>query len=301
MSSDANEIAIIRAGIFLVLFCSLALWEFRRPHRKLTESKWRRWCRNLSLTIINSFLVRWLLLPMSLVAIAQFVRQQGWGVLSYVGHGAMVTVVSLILLDLVIYLQHVGFHSLGVFWRLHQVHHADMDFDVTTGARFHSLEILFSLAVKVLAIVALAPTPLAVLIFEVVLNGSAMFNHSNVSLPKNLDRRLRWGLVTPDMHRVHHSTRPSEAHSNFGFNLPWWDRLFGTYQSKWLPVTRTIGTQGLADPGSWAPLAMLKMPLKSDSSELYLKGISAACRRVTITFNIMIIIMFFYGLSRFMV
>jgi sterol desaturase/sphingolipid hydroxylase (fatty acid hydroxylase superfamily) len=137
-----------------------------------------------------------------------------------------------VVLDLVIYLQHVLFHAVPALWRLHRMHHADLDFDVTTGLRFHPIEIVLSMGIKLAVVAVLGPPAAAVLVFEVILNGTAMFNHSNIRIPLGLDRILRWVVVTPDMHRVHHSVVPQETNSNFGFNLPWWDRLFGTYRAQ---------------------------------------------------------------------
>ena len=158
---------------------------------------------------------------------------QGWGLFNALAAPWWVALVgSVIVLDLAIYLQHVLFHAVPALWRLHRVHHADLEFDVTTGLRFHPVEILLSMGIKLAVVVALGPPAVAVLIFEVVLNATAMFNHGNVRLPAYVDRVARWVVVTPDMHRVHHSVRPDETNSNFGFNLPWWDRLLGTYRAQ---------------------------------------------------------------------
>lgn len=169
----------------------------------------------------------------------------------------------MILLDLVIYLQHVMFHAVPALWRLHRMHHADLDFDVTTGARFHPVEIILSMAIKLAAVAALGASALAVLIFEVLLNATAMFNHGNVELPAALDRILRRFIVTPDMHRVHHSVVPSETNSNFGFNLPWWDRLLGTYREA--PAAgqqgMTVGLEYFRDPAQLRLDRMLIQPL----------------------------------------
>jgi sterol desaturase/sphingolipid hydroxylase (fatty acid hydroxylase superfamily) len=139
---------------------------------------------------------------------------------------------SVLALDLAIYLQHLMFHAVPLLWRLHRMHHADLDFDVTTGARFHPVEILLSMLIKFAVILVLGPPAVAVLVFEVLLNATAIFNHGNVRMPARVDAVLRWLVVTPDMHRVHHSANPRETNSNFGFNLPWWDRLFGTYRAQ---------------------------------------------------------------------
>ena len=167
------------------------------------------------------------------VGLSLFTEERGWGLFNVWEVPALVAiVVSLLVLDLVIYLQHVMFHAVPALWRLHRMHHADLEFDVTTGLRFHPVEILLSMGVKLAAVAALGPPAIAVLIFEILLNATSMFNHGNVRIPLGIDRMLRWFVVTPDMHRVHHSIHPIETNSNFGFNLPWWDRLLGTYRAQ---------------------------------------------------------------------
>jgi len=195
-----------------------------------------------------------------------FAEAGHWGLLHHYEAPFWAAVVaSVVLLDFVIYLQHVMVHAIPVLWRLHRVHHADLDFDVTTGARFHPLEIILSMLIKFATILLLGPPVLAVVMFEVLLNATAMFNHGNVSLPKRLDRALRWLVVTPDMHRVHHSVEDDETNSNFGFNLPWWDRLFGTYrdQPRAGHAQMTIGIRTHRDQKwcSWLP-GMLAMPFR---------------------------------------
>ena len=227
----ANEVPI-RLGFFFGIFALMAVWEILAPTRALTVSKAVRWANNLGLVFFNSFILR-LVFPAAAVGVAAFAAENGWGLLNYYSLPAMVAVVvSIIAMDFVIYLQHVMVHAVPALWRLHRVHHADLDYDVTTGARFHTVEIILSMLIKFATIIVLGPPVVAVVIFEVVLNATAMFNHGNVSLPKGLDRVLRWFLVTPDMHRVHHSVEDDEANSNFGFSLPWWDRLFGTYRDQ---------------------------------------------------------------------
>ncbi len=180
---------------------------------------------------MNTLVLR-LLIPTAAVGLALAGEANGWGLFNLVAVPTWVAVVSsVVLLDFAIYLQHVMVHAVPAFWRLHRMHHADLDFDVTTGARFHPIEILLSMVIKMAVVAALGPPAVAVLIFEVLLNASSMFNHGNVSLPPAIDRLLRWIIVTPDMHRVHHSVQPDETNSNFGFNLPWWDRLCGTYRA----------------------------------------------------------------------
>ncbi len=228
---DIGE-AAIRLGFFLGILVLVALWELARPRRRLTHPRWLRWYANLGLAVLNTALV-WLLVPLVPVALAVIAESRGWGILNLVELPVWLEVLlAVVILDFAIYLQHVVFHAVPALWRLHRMHHADLDFDVTTGARFHPVEILVSVAIK-LAVVALIGAPAAaVLVFEILLNATSMFNHGNLRMPAWLDRMLRWIVVTPDMHRVHHSDIPAETDSNFGFNLPWWDRLFGTYRAQ---------------------------------------------------------------------
>lgn len=226
-----NEL-IVKLAIFFGIFALMAAWEQLAPCRALTVSKGFRWANNLGLVLLNSVVLR-LLFPAGGVGVAVFAQQQGWGVLNYYQiplHASIV--ISIVAMDFIIYLQHIMMHAVPVLWRLHRVHHADLDYDLTTGVRFHPIEIILSMLIKASAILLLGPPVLAVVIFEVLLNAAAMFNHGNIKLPSGLDRVLRWLLVTPDMHRVHHSTEEDEANSNFGFNLTWWDRLFGTYRDQ---------------------------------------------------------------------
>ncbi|HSJ47785.1 MAG TPA: sterol desaturase family protein [Gammaproteobacteria bacterium] len=222
----------IRLGFFFGIFLIMAAWEMAAPRRVLQHSKWTRWGNHLGLVFLNSFVLR-VITPTAAVGMALFASEQGWGLFNYVDAPFWLAVLaSVLILDFFIWLQHVMVHAIPLLWRLHRVHHADLDFDVTTGARFHTLEILLSMAIKFAVILLLGPPVVAVVIFEVLLNATSMFNHSNVRMPLGLDRVLRWFVVTPDMHRVHHSTEDDETNSNFGFNLPWWDRLFGTYRDQ---------------------------------------------------------------------
>ena len=226
-----NEM-VIRLGFFFGIFAVMAVWEVLAPRRALTVSRAVRWANNLGLVFLNSFILR-LIFPAAAVGMAAFASEQGWGIFNYHDVSPAVAVIaSVVAMDFIIYLQHIMVHAVPMLWRLHRVHHADPDFDVTTGARFHTLEIILSMLIKFATIAVLGPPIVAVVIFEVVLNATAMFNHSNVRLPPGLDRVLRWIVVTPDMHRVHHSVEDDEANSNFGFNLPWWDRFFGTYRDQ---------------------------------------------------------------------
>jgi len=223
---------IIRLICFVGVLVFLATWEVIAPRRPLSVNKGLRWCSNLGLTAVNTLAVR-LAFALGAVGIALVADERGWGLFHNVAlPGWLAIVLSVLALDLVIYLQHVMFHAVPLFWRLHMVHHADLDFDVTTGLRFHTIEILLSMGIKAAAIVLLGPPPVAVLIFEVLLNATSMFNHSNIRMPAGVDRVLRLFVVTPDMHRVHHSVIARETNSNFGFNLPWWDYLLGTYRSQ---------------------------------------------------------------------
>ena len=226
-----HEVAV-RLGVFFGIFATMAAWEVLAPRRALQHRRSVRWTNNLVLSVLNSILLR-ATLPVAAIGVAGFAAAHGMGVLNIFTLprvGALV--LSVLVLDVAIYLQHLMFHALPLLWRLHRVHHADLDFDVTTGARFHPFEIGLSMLIKFAVILVLGPPAAAVLIFEILLNATSMFNHGNVRLPARIDRVLRWLVVTPDMHRVHHSVDPRETNSNFGFNVPWWDRLFGTYRAQ---------------------------------------------------------------------
>jgi len=265
----ANE-KPVRMSFFFGILAVMAVWEILAPRRALTVSKSVRWINNLGLVFFNSFLIR-VLFPAAAVGVAAFAADNGWGLLNYYQIPfALAVVLSVVAMDFIIYLQHVLVHAVPMLWRLHRVHHADPDYDVTTGARFHPIEIILSMGIKFATIVVLGPPVVAVVIFEVVLNAMAMFNHGNVGLPLGLDRVLRWLLVTPDMHRVHHSVEDDEANSNFGFNLSWWDRLFGTYrdQPRGGQEGMVIGIHKFRTPKevSWFP-GMLLLPFKGKISE----------------------------------
>ncbi|MBE0475152.1 sterol desaturase family protein [Rhodoferax sp.] len=262
----AHEPAI-RMGFFVGVFALVALWELVAPQRRLTVSKALRWSSNLGLVVLNTVLLR-LMFPLAAVGMAAFGVAKGWGLLNHfdVPFGLAVPL-AVIAMDFVIWLQHVMVHAVPLLWRLHRVHHADPDYDLTTGARFHPIEIVLSMLIKIATIAVLGPPVLAVVIFEVILNAAAMFNHGNIRLPVGLDRVLRWVIVTPDMHRVHHSVEEDETNSNFGFNLPWWDRLFGTYreQPRAGQVGMRIGIHGHTDPREVVRLdGMLLMPFRGE-------------------------------------
>ena len=253
----------LRLVAFFAILLVMASWELLAPRRTLTVSKSIRWANNLGIVALNTVILR-LIFPAAAVGIAAFAHSQGWGILHYLQLPFWISVIiSVIVLDAVIYTQHVLVHAIPILWRLHRVHHADLDFDVTTGSRFHPIEIIFSMLIKFAAIILIGPPVLSVLIFEVLLNASSMFNHANVRIPPNFDRVLRWFIVTPDMHRVHHSVEDDETNSNFGFNFPWWDRMFGTYrnQPRAGHEQMTIGINTFRDQQhcSWLP-GMLVLP-----------------------------------------
>ena len=264
----AHELGV-RGGAFVTMLLGMALWEVIAPRRRLSVSKPLRWGNNLALSSLNTLLVR-VLFPAGAVGFAAFASGHGWGVLSLINLPAWCEcLLAVIALDFAIWVQHVLVHAVPVLWRLHRVHHADPDYDLTTGARFHPLEIGLSLLLKCAAIALLGASPLAVLVFEVLLNATAMFNHGNVALPVALDSVMRRWVVTPDMHRVHHSVEDDEANSNFGFNLPWWDRLFGTYraQPRAGHTNMTIGIRDTTQPQqvTWLP-GLLRLPFQGESA-----------------------------------
>lgn len=222
----------IRLGFFLGILVVMAIWELAAPRRRIEIPRVIRWTNNLGVVVIDTILVR-LTFPIAAVGLALLSEKNGGGLFNiFEVPGWVAILVSIVALDFAIYLQHVLFHAVPALWRLHRMHHADLGFDVTTGLRFHPIEILLSMGIKLGVVAALGPPAVAVLIFEVLLNATAMFNHSNIKIPEKIDRVLRLFVVTPDMHRVHHSVIPAETDSNYGFNLPWWDRLLGTYTAQ---------------------------------------------------------------------
>lgn len=218
-----------RLYFFIGVLTVMTLAEITWPRRTLNNSKRVRWSRNLLLVVLNTVAVR-ILLPVSAISAAELAQTHGWGVFQ---QGRWTPVVSwlftLILLDVAIYFQHRAFHAWPPLWRLHRIHHIDLDLDVSTALRFHPVEIILSMLIKVAIVLALGAPAAAVLTFEIILNAAAMFNHGNVALPQHVDRWLRWIVVTPDMHRVHHSVISSETDSNYGFSVSWWDHLFKSY------------------------------------------------------------------------
>jgi sterol desaturase/sphingolipid hydroxylase (fatty acid hydroxylase superfamily) len=255
---------VIRLGAFAAIFAVMALWEVLAPRRRQAIGRWRRWPSNFGIIVLDSVLVR-LIFPAAAVGVALFAQAHGWGLFhAWRMPEWLVLAASVLLLDLAIYLQHVMLHAVPLLWRLHRMHHTDLEFDLTTGVRFHPLEILLSLVIKLGVIVALGAPAIAVLMFEVVLNVTSMFNHGNVRLPRRLDRVLRWLTVTPDMHRVHHSWYPDETNSNFGFNLSWWDRAFGTYRAQPRDghTGMTIGIHQFREPRDLRLDRMLWQPMR---------------------------------------
>jgi sterol desaturase/sphingolipid hydroxylase (fatty acid hydroxylase superfamily) len=252
----------VRMGFFLAVFFVMALWEAVSPRRALTQSRNVRWLNNLGITFINAAAVRGIF-QTAAVGVALLSEERGWGIFNALGvPEAAAGVTAVLFLDLTIYTQHVLFHKIPVFWRIHRMHHTDLDIDVTTGARFHPVEIVLSMGIKMVTVAVLGAPAWSVVVFEVLLNATSMFNHGNVFLHARVDRVLRTLIVTPDMHRVHHSVIRRETDSNFGFNLPWWDRIFGTYrpQPEKGHTAMTIGLANYRDK-KWLTLPwMLSVP-----------------------------------------
>jgi len=265
MGADTNFISpetLVRLGFFAAIFFVVAQSENIAPRRILLKSKFKRWISNLGMQIID-VVVLLLIFPVFPVGLAVLCEQRGWGLLNYCHIIQPVAlIIGVLVLDLVIYLQHRLFHFVPIFWRVHMVHHTDEDIDVTTAVRFHPLEIILSLLIKFAAVAAIGAAPLSVLIFEVLLNGASMFNHGNIKIPLYIDRVIRMILVTPDMHRVHHSVITRETNSNYGFSFSWWDRLFGTYiaQPQEGHDKMKIGLNGYHDDRSLKLSALLAMP-----------------------------------------
>jgi sterol desaturase/sphingolipid hydroxylase (fatty acid hydroxylase superfamily) len=223
---------ILRLTFFFGMFAWMAAWEYGFERKKRVDRTFKRWLNNLGLTGISSLILQsgLFLLPVSFAYAAQ---SRGIGVFNqFYGMNWAKWTAAIILLDLTIYLQHILFHFVPVLWRLHQVHHSDLDIDVSTAIRFHPIEIIISLFIKLTAVAAFGFPPGAVLTFEILLNATAMFNHANIYIPAGIDRLIRLFLVTPDMHRIHHSIIIEESNTNFGFSLSVWDRLCGTYRAR---------------------------------------------------------------------
>ncbi|HEU4660864.1 MAG TPA: sterol desaturase family protein [Pseudolabrys sp.] len=265
--NPATEIAV-RVASYAVVFAAMAAWEWLAPRRKLLVGRRARWANNLGILIVDIVAVR-LLVPTAAVGVALIAAQHDWGLLRLLGLPLWAAgILGFILLDFTIYLQHRLFHAVPLLWRLHRMHHADLDIDVTTGVRFHPAEIVLSALIKIAAVLALGVPALSVLLFEVVLNATSMFNHSNVKLPPRLEALARLVVVTPQMHEVHHSVLREETDSNFGFNLPWWDRLFGTYRAQ--PAVGPdvqIGLPEFRDPGELRLDRLLTQPFRNGTSQ----------------------------------
>ncbi|KAF0170296.1 MAG: sterol desaturase [Limisphaerales bacterium] len=257
---------MLRLGVFLGLFVLMSVWELLAARRERPVARLPRWPGNLGVSFLDAFLAR-LVAPAGAVGFALLVEARGLGLFHSVDWPVPLEVVAaIVVLDCAIYWQHRLFHLVPALWRLHRMHHADLDVDVTTGARFHPVEILLSLGVKCLVIAALGAPAVSVLVFEVLLNATSMFNHSNVRVPTALERVLRCFVITPDLHRVHHSVLRHETDSNFGFNLPWWDWLFGTYRAQ--PeaghAAMTLGLAEFRDPKELRLDRMLTQPFRDD-------------------------------------
>ncbi len=254
----------VRLAAFSGVLVLMLAWELLAPRRALANPRIVRWSNNLGIVVLNTVLLR-LVFPAAAVGVALLAESRGWGLLAMLELPGWLTVlIAVLVLDLAIWAQHVIFHAVPALWRLHRMHHTDTDFDVTTGLRFHPIEILLSMLIKAAVIILLGAPAVAVLIFEVLLNATSMFNHGNVRLPARLDRVLRWVVVTPDMHRVHHSWHPEETNSNYGFNLPWWDRLFRTYRAQPRDGHEgmTIGINLFREPGDLRLDRLLLQPFR---------------------------------------
>jgi sterol desaturase/sphingolipid hydroxylase (fatty acid hydroxylase superfamily) len=257
----------IRLAAFGGVFALMAISELIGPRRTQTIGRGWRWPNNLGVVAVDTLLVR-ILFPTTAIGLALLAAAHGLGLFNVLPLPAWIGVVaSVVLLDLTIYFQHVLFHAVPALWRLHRMHHADLEIDVSTGLRFHPIEILLSMVIKLAVVIALGAPAVAVFVFEVLLNASSLFNHSNVRISEGFDGVLRWFVVTPDMHRVHHSILLRETNSNFGFNLPWWDRLFGTYRAQ--PAAgheaMTIGIEQFRDPRELGLHRMLLQPFRGDA------------------------------------
>ena len=255
----------IRLSSFFGILLFMAIWEMIAPRRVLRAPKTFRWMSNLLLTTLNSIIARFLF-PLSAAALAVIGEERGWGIMGYFRVSSFTAgLFSIVLLDLAIYFQHLLFHKVRILWYIHGMHHTDLDIDVTTGARFHPIEILLSFLIKVGVILFIGTPAWSFLIFEIILNATSMFNHSNIFINVKIDRVLRFILVTPDMHRVHHSVIIREHDSNFSFSFSWWDRLFGTYlsQPKEGHDNMVIGLANFRDPKGLSLPRLIALPFTS--------------------------------------
>lgn len=268
MEIAQNSEVLIRLGCFAGVFVALAALEAAFPRRARQVSRRRRWPSNISISALNQVFVR-LIVPASAIALAVTAEKNEWGLFGQLSFAGWVEIVAAILiLDLAIYLQHLIYHAIPILWRFHRMHHADVEFDVTTGIRFHPLSVLLSAFIKLAVVLAIGPAPVAVLAFEVLLNATSLFNHSNLRIPQAAERVLRLLVVTPDMHRVHHSSNPTETNRNFGFNFPWWDRIFRTYRAQ--PAMghseMVVGLEQFREEPELRLDRMLSQPFRSGSS-----------------------------------
>lgn len=253
-----------RFTIFIAVLVVMIAWELITPRRQLVHSRWQRWSANFGLSLLSMLVMRFTIASAAFVA-ATYAGEHDWGLLNLIELPNYVTIIlSLVLLDLAIYGQHRASHKWSWLWRLHKVHHTDLDFDVTTAVRFHPIEILLSMCYKAILILIIGASPLAVITFEIILSSCALFNHSNIKLPLAVDKIVRLLLVTPDMHRVHHSVIPSETNSNYGFSISIWDRVFRSYtdQPKHGHDKMTIGLAQYQHVQDVSAPRLLLMPFK---------------------------------------
>lgn len=247
----------IRLTIFISILLIMSTWEILSPKRQLSVSKAKRWSHNFSLIVLNTLVLR-LIFPTAAVGAAAWAAHENIGLLNQdifvqlsqnLSFEIIILILSVIFMDFVIWTQHLIFHKVPFLWRIHEMHHADLDIDLTTGLRFHPIEILLSMGIKISMIFIFGFSVLAIIIFEIILNTLAVFNHSNIAIKPQIDRVLRKIIVTPDMHRVHHSWLKHETNSNYGFNLSLWDYLFQTYrdQPKEGHEKMTIGTENFRE------------------------------------------------------
>ncbi len=259
---------LVRGVIFLLLAGGLITWEILKPRRQNTLPKTQRWRINFSLMVIDILLLR-ALFPLAAVGIALYSSEKNWGLFNRIElNPVLLIIITVLLLDLLIYWQHRLFHKIPWLWRLHRIHHTDLELDISSGVRFHPLEIILSMLIKTGFIIIFGLSPVGVLIFEIILNSTAMFNHSNIYIKPTIDRYLRWFIITPDMHRIHHSTVIKETDSNFGFNLPWWDRLFKSYcaEPHGGQTSMPLGLTEFRDAGKLRLRDLLWLPMKNKNS-----------------------------------
>lgn len=258
---------LIRLSVFVGVFAILIAWEIYAPRRQLLYSRWQRWATNLSLSALNILILRLSVGGAAYLA-ATSASSHGWGLLNLIDLPIWLTVVlTIVLLDLAIYAQHIASHKWRWLWRLHKIHHTDLDFDVTTAIRFHPIEIIISMIYKVILIYIIGANPTAVIAFEIILSSCALFTHSNIKIPLTIDKKVRLLLITPDMHRVHHSVIKTETDSNYGFSTSIWDRLFSTYtdQPKYGHEKMTIGLTQYQYKGDVQFRSLLMMPFQPQS------------------------------------